>query len=149
MPDPFDPHPAVSAAFSRAASALAGFAAPGSGGGYSPAVTVTTADLATVHCPWSLAWAEVHWEEAHRLLILRHVEPGWEAGVPWDDADPLARLATLGQLPTLLDRVVAAAGEATDRAEPGAIEEWGRQVDVAIGGLGARGPEREGGRADG
>jgi hypothetical protein len=127
MPNPFDPDPAVSSIFARAASALA--ASPAAAG-----VTVTTADLATSLSPWSLAWAE-----AHRLLILRHVEPGWEAGTPWDDAPPAARLATLAQLPELVSRVVAAAARAAQDADLAAIGRIGWDLAGALGTLAPQG----------
>jgi hypothetical protein len=132
MPNPFDPDPAVSSIFARAASALA--ASPAAAG-----VTVTTADLATSLSPWSLAWAEVDWVVAHRLLILRHVEPGWEAGTPWDDAPPAARLATLAQLPELVSRVVAAAARAAQDADLAAIGRIGWDLAGALGTLALQG----------
>lgn len=122
MPDPNDPDLAVTAVFARAAAALAA-------SGHR--VTVTTADLSSPLSPWSLAWAEVDWAGAHRLLILRHVEPGWEAGTPWDDAPPAARLASLAQLGELISRVVAAARAGRDRG-PGVVELIDRDVDAAI-----------------
>jgi hypothetical protein len=130
MPDPFDPNLSVTAIFARAASALA--ASPAAAG-----VTVTTSDQATPLSPWSLAWGD--WYSQPRLLILRHVEPGWEAGTPWDDAPPAARLATLAQLPELVSRVAAAAAQAARDADLAAVGRIGWDLAGALGTLALQG----------
>jgi hypothetical protein len=136
MPD--TPDPTVTAIFARSAAALAA-------SGHR--VTVTTSDLATPQCPWSLAWGDWYGAndgngDSFRLLIRRHVD-GDDLADLWECASPSTRLATLDQLAELVSRVAAAARKAGQDAEPAAIERIGRDVDGALGAL--RCPEREGG----
>lgn len=68
-----------------------------------PGVTVHTADLAHPGSPWSLAYCREAGQ--FRLLIIRQVADPIECAWDWSDAEPEARLATLGQLPELVRRI--------------------------------------------
>jgi hypothetical protein len=99
-----------------------------------PGVTVHTADLAHPASPWSLAWAR--YEGKYRILICDRVDSFVEPH-RWSDAEPEARLATLGQLPELLLRIgeaVAALGTLADRTA-----ETAARVEAALTLVGSRG----------